>query len=64
MRFGLWLVAGVASFAFGSAAAAQLGDSSFDQFDHPAIGYLARPAREAPRQRPKPFASCTNALAR
>ena len=46
MRFGLWLVAGVASFALASVASAQLGDSSFDQFDHPAIEYLARPARD------------------
>jgi len=46
MRFGLWLVAGVASFALASAASAQLGDSSFDQFDHPAIEYLARPAHD------------------
>ena len=36
MRFGLCLVAGVASFALVSVASAQLGDSSFDQFDHPA----------------------------
>jgi hypothetical protein len=46
MRFGLWLVAGVASVALASAASAQLGDSSFDQFDHPAIEYLARPASD------------------
>jgi hypothetical protein len=46
MRFGPWLVAGVASFALASAASAQLGDSSFDQFDHPAIEYLARPAHD------------------
>jgi len=46
MRFGLWLVAVVASFALASVASAQLGDSSFDQFDHPAIEYLARPARD------------------
>src|SRR5262245_1282733 len=46
MRFGLWLVAGVASFALASVASAQLGDSSFDQFDHPAIEYLARPAHD------------------
>ena len=46
MRFGLWLVAAVASFALVSVASAQLGDSSFDQFDHPAIEYLARPAQD------------------
>jgi hypothetical protein len=46
MRFGLWLVAAVALLAFAGVTSAQLGDSSFDQLDHPAIQYSTREARD------------------
>jgi len=46
MRIGLWLVAASAVCLFAGAAAAQLGDSSFDQIDHPAIQYTTRPSQD------------------
>jgi hypothetical protein len=46
MRVSLWLVLAFAMLVFAGAASAQLGDSSFDQLDHPAIEYSIRPARD------------------
>jgi len=46
MRVGLRLVAAAAWCALAGVASAQLGDSSFDQLDHPAIQYSTRPARD------------------
>jgi hypothetical protein len=46
MRPGLCLVAAVALLALAGVASAQLGDSSFDQLDHPAIQYSTRAARD------------------
>jgi hypothetical protein len=45
MRVSLWLVAASVVFAFAAIASAQLGDSSFEQLDHPAIQY-SRAARD------------------
>jgi hypothetical protein len=47
MRPGVWLTAASVVLAFGAAASAQLGDSSFERLDHPAIQYLTRPTRDA-----------------
>src|SRR4051794_2568193 len=50
MQIGRWLAAAVASLTLAEAwpgvVSAQLGDSSFEQLDHPAIQYLTRPARD------------------
>jgi hypothetical protein len=46
MRVGFWLAAAAATLALAGVASAQLGDSSFDQLDHPAIQYSTRAARD------------------
>jgi hypothetical protein len=46
MRVGPGLLAAVAVSALASVASAQLGDSSFEQLDHPAIQYSTRPAHD------------------
>jgi hypothetical protein len=46
MRRSLWFSVAVASAALAGVASAQLGDSSFDQLDHPAIQYSTRVARD------------------
>src|SRR5438552_2483137 len=47
MRFSLWLVGASALFVLAGKASAQLGDSSFERLDHPAIEYVTRPTRDA-----------------
>src|SRR5580700_7655203 len=42
----LCLIAAAAVLALAGVASAQLGDSSFDQLDHPAIQYTTRAARD------------------
>src|SRR5215510_14170865 len=44
MRTPVAITLGVLALA--TAISAQLGDSSFDQFDHPAIQYMTRPVRD------------------
>ncbi len=46
MRHGFWLVVAVALCALAGVTSAQLGDSSFEQFDHPAIQYMTRPLND------------------
>jgi hypothetical protein len=46
MRPSLWFSVTVALVAVAGAASAQLGDSSFDQLDHPAIQYSTRAAQD------------------
>jgi hypothetical protein len=46
MRPSLWFLAAVGLAALASVAPAQLGDSSFDQLDHPAIQYSSRAAQD------------------
>jgi hypothetical protein len=46
MRWGLWLVAAAAVLSAAAIAAAQLGDASFEQLDHPAIQYSTRPGED------------------
>src|SRR5215203_3715033 len=46
MRWGLWLVAAAALLTAAAIAAPQLGDSSFEQLDHPAIRYSTRPGED------------------
>jgi hypothetical protein len=46
MRRSLWFSVAVALVALAGVASAQLGDSSFDQLDHPAIQYSTRAPRD------------------
>jgi hypothetical protein len=46
MRWSLWFSVTVALAALAGVASAQLGDSSFDQLDHPAIQYSTRAAQD------------------
>jgi hypothetical protein len=47
MRIAVSLAAACVLTVFAVTGSAQLGDSSFDQIDHPAIQYMTRPARDA-----------------
>jgi len=46
MRPYFWMTVGVAALALAASASAQLGDSSFEQLDHPAIDYINRAPRD------------------
>lgn len=46
MRIRLWLVVLFAVLVLTAVGSAQLGDSSFDQLDHPAIEYSTRPRHD------------------
>ena len=46
MHARVWLAAASVVLALAGVASAQLGDSSFDQIDHPAIQYTTRPTRD------------------
>jgi hypothetical protein len=46
MRWRLWCSVTVSLVALAGVASAQLGDSSFDQLDHPAIQYSTRAAQD------------------
>src|SRR5262245_38382985 len=46
MRSYLWMAGGFAVLALAATVSAQLGDSSFEQLDHPAIDYINRAPRD------------------
>src|SRR5207253_185188 len=46
MPRSVWFAAAVANVALAAVSSAQLGDSSFDQLDHPAIQYSTRAAED------------------
>jgi len=46
MRIALWLTTACILTLFAVVGSAQLGDSSFDQIDHPAIQYMTRPSHD------------------